>query len=106
VIIWQLLLPTSDARKFDEIYTTGRRQGLYGAQELAALRCVQPFAFAEDAARVGVVEVDDRSAEDYQHDALRRLNVLSNIDKHRRLPELDWVPTIHYWPTPPDGQYH
>lgn len=88
-----------DGTIFDAFFQKKGRQQLYGAQELLALRCVQPFSFAEEAVALGVDPMttpeDDRDS-----DAIYRLHQLSIIDKHRRLPLLSWFPGIVYWSTP------
>ena len=69
---------------------------MYGPRERDAMRCVQPFAIAEDAAEYGV-EWSTTPAEEYKIDELARLSRLSNIDKHRRLTLVAWYADLVYW---------
>ncbi|MGL5827348.1 MAG: hypothetical protein ACRCYU_21435 [Nocardioides sp.] len=62
---------------------------LYGTKGIAALEAVQPFALSMEAERHGVVRARSRG-EDLTADAGYRLNQLWNVDKHRRLTNLDW----------------
>jgi hypothetical protein len=57
--------------------------------QIKALRSVQPFAFASEAAAHGVETASDADAE-MVADPAYRLDVLWNVDKHRRLAQLDW----------------
>ena len=76
--------------EFEEFYHRPREHALYGERGIAALRCVQPFSFMEESASIlGVADTAYPEA-DWHIDTLRRLNELSNIDKHRRLPTLGW----------------
>jgi hypothetical protein len=81
---------------FSTFFARNRRAQLYGPRQQLALRCVQPFALTEEAAKLGVVSAttpeDDRDS-----DTIYRLHQVSNIDKHRRLPLLAWFPGIVYW---------
>lgn len=72
------------------------RQDMYGPRERDALRCVQPFAIAEEAAEYGV-EWATSSAEEYKLNELARLSKLSNIDKHRRPTLVAWYVDLVYW---------
>jgi len=72
------------------------RRDLYSDDQVLAFRCVQSFAFAEEAAALGI-EFDRHPDIDYRHHMLNRLHSLSVIDKHRRLPILAWFPDIVYW---------
>jgi hypothetical protein len=85
-----------DAAKFEAFFTERGRAQLYGPQQQLALRCVQPFALTEEAARHGVIRTSTPE-EDRDSDAIYRLHQISNIDKHRRLPLLAWFPDIVYW---------
>jgi hypothetical protein len=62
---------------------------LYGSNEIAGLLSVQPFSIAAEAEAVGV-EWSSTRQDDLNMDAGYRLDVLWNIDKHRRLPGLVW----------------
>jgi hypothetical protein len=75
------------------------RQDMYGPREQDAMRCVQPFAIAEEAAECGV-EWSTTPAEEYKIDELARLSKLSNIDKHRRLTFVAWYVDLVYWTGP------
>jgi hypothetical protein len=71
---------------------------LCGEREIAALRSVQPFAFAVEAAAVGV-HAERRPENDLVMDVPKRLDVLWNVDKHRRLLALAWyVDDLVFWP--------
>ncbi len=72
---------------------------MYGPQERDAMRCVQPFAIAEEAAEYGV-EWATTPAEEYKINKLARLSKLSNIDKHRRLTLVAWYVDLVYWTGP------
>jgi hypothetical protein len=75
------------------------RQDMYGPRERDAIRCVQPFSLAEEAAEYGV-EWATTPAEEYKINELARLNKLSNIDKHRRLTLVAWYVDLVYWTGP------
>lgn len=71
---------------------------LCGEREIAALRSVQPFAFAAEAAAIGV-NTERQPGNDLVMDVPNRLDVLWNIDKHRRLLKLAWyVDDLVFWP--------
>jgi hypothetical protein len=97
---------TENAEIFGSWFNTTRkgyrRSELYGDQERAALRCVQPFWFSEEAAEHGV-DAASMQANEWKANAIRRLHLVSNIDKHRRLPLLTWFPDLTYWEAPTDG---
>jgi hypothetical protein len=57
---------------------------------------VQPFAIREEAADLSI-DWGTSPEEDYRFDELARLSVLSNVDKHRRLPLLAWYADFVYW---------
>ena len=85
-------------RRFFRQGERGRlRGGLYGDLERKALECVQPFALSEEA-RVHGVERSTPLEDDLLMDEIYALNVLWNIDKHRRLPELAWALRFVFWP--------
>jgi hypothetical protein len=73
------------------------RRQMYGQRERDTMRCVQPFAFREEFAALGV-ELPTTPEEQFRMDELARLSHLSNVDKHRRLPLLAWYMNIAYWP--------
>ena len=85
-----------------ERYFEGRGKGLYGPQQRAAMRCIQPFALREEAAALGI-DTRSTSGLDPVTDELYRINALSVIDKHRRLPLLSLFPGLTYWTSPPDS---
>jgi hypothetical protein len=82
--------------RFDKWFTTNKRDAMYGPDERRAFRIVQPFAIAEAAGDPAAY------AGTYRWDDKRRLNELSNLDKHRRLAVLGWGHDIMFWPS--DGQ--
>lgn len=87
-----------DRATFDEFFDDNRhRRELFGPRERDAIRCVQPFAIREEAAALGVDWITSPE-EEFRYDQLSRLGVLSNIDKHRRLPLLAWYLDLVYWP--------
>jgi hypothetical protein len=73
-----------------------RPRDLYGDVQIKALRSVQPFAFASEAAGHGV-EVSSDAEADMAADPAYRLDVLWNVDKHRRLAQLDWFFGLAWW---------
>lgn len=81
------------------------RQDMYGPRERDAMRCVQPFAIAEEAAEYGV-EWPTTPAGEYKIDELARLSKLSNIDKHRRLTLVAWYVDLVYWTGPGPTSWH
>ncbi|WP_091516834.1 hypothetical protein [Amycolatopsis sacchari] len=81
--------------KFDRVLHS-RLAGLFNDRARAALRAVQPFALLEQAHHLGVAV--DQTYEDHFHwDPLHRLDLLWNIDKHRRLAVMAWWPHFFYW---------
>jgi hypothetical protein len=78
-----------------------RRAEIFGEAGLQAIRSVQPFAFAEEAAAItgqSGAEAIGRSQEDERdNDVSFVLNTLWNVDKHRRLPALAWVISLLWW---------
>jgi hypothetical protein len=86
--------------EFDSFFREWKvRQDMYGPRERDAMRCVQPFAIAEEAAECGV-EWAATPAEEYKINELARLSKLSNIDKHRRLTLVAWYVDLVYWTGP------
>jgi len=84
---------------FDEESTdkfTKLRCSLYGPQARTAIRSAQPFSIHEEAIRLGV-EVTATYEQEYRWSELHGLTHLSNLDKHRRLPEVGWRPDLIYW---------
>ena len=63
---------------------------LDGPKEIAALASVQPFSFGAEAAALGIERFRTLN-EDLQAHAPHRLDVLWNVDKHRRLLGLVWL---------------
>jgi len=88
-----------NATKFEAFFNHRIRRDMYGDVERAALRCVQPFAFREEALAHGI---DPQTSPEYEllFDELHRLRTLSNLDKHRRLPLLAWYVDFLYWDDP------
>jgi hypothetical protein len=100
---WRTEFPIKqDATTFGRYFKEGRGLGLYGTQQRAAMRCVQPFALRDEAIALGI---DSQSSPelDLRTDELYRINRISVVDKHRRLPLLAWFPGLTYWTTPPDS---
>jgi hypothetical protein len=81
-----------DRAGFDEFFDRRDQRGLFGERELAALRCVQPFALRDEAVEFGV-EFATSPEDEYRIHALARL---SHLNKHRRLPLLAWFAEILY----------
>jgi hypothetical protein len=79
-------------QEFDGFFAEPR-DSMYGPDERAAFRTTQPFAIPEQAGHPAAY------AKVYHWDELRRLNKLSNLDKHRRLAVLGWAPDIMFWPS-------
>jgi hypothetical protein len=84
-----------DRGAFDEFVSSPVRRGMYGQQERDALRCVQPFALHDELAALGT-DPATSLADEYRINELARLNRLSNLDKHRRLPLLAWYAGFVY----------
>jgi hypothetical protein len=85
-----------DETKFRQDFER-RLSGLCGDRGLKAVMSVQPFAFASEEKALGV-EVERDPEADLAMDVPHRLNVLWNIDKHRRLLDLGWyVDELVYW---------
>lgn len=77
-----------------QTFTNSKAKGikiadLYGPKEIAALASVQPFSFGAEAEALGIERFRTLN-EDLQAHAPHRLDVLWNVDKHRRLPGLVW----------------
>jgi hypothetical protein len=83
-------------RFLDQQYNGVRPRDLYGDVQIKALRSVQPFAFATEAAAHGVGRTSD-AKDDMAADPAYRLDVLWNVDKHRRLARLDWFLELIWW---------
>ena len=62
---------------------------LYSEWQIKGFRSVQSFSFEEEARDVGV-DVSRSESDAYEHHVPHRLNVMWNVDKHRRLPRLAW----------------
>jgi hypothetical protein len=62
---------------------------LYGSKGIKALASVQPFSIGAEAEAMGVQWPSTRQ-DDLKGDPAYRLDVLWNVDKHRRLPGLVW----------------
>jgi hypothetical protein len=93
------------ATAFEDFFEGDRdRRTMYGPTERKAMRCAQPFAMAEEMAKHGVVS-DTPPEDDLRFSDLHRLHVISNIDKHRRLPVIAWLPEIAYWGSPEGVTY-
>jgi hypothetical protein len=86
--------------------TEQRLKDLCGPRELAALRSVQPFAFATEAKAAGA-NINRESHDDLAQDIPYRLDVLWNVDKHRRLLALAWyLDDLVYWPEAPGARWY
>jgi hypothetical protein len=85
-----------DRSEFDDFFDGhGVRRHLYGQREREVMRCIQPFALHDELA--GNVDNWASTPElEYLIDQLARLNHLSNLDKHRRLPLVAWSLEIMY----------
>ena len=64
-----------------------QRSELYTTQSLKAMRTVQSFWSTEQYPDLGL-DVESK----FRLSAMRRLDELSNLDKHRRIPLTAWVP--------------
>lgn len=80
---------------FDEFLGRQRRRDIWGAAELAALLCAQPFALHDELTAMGA-ELATSLDDEFRISELARLSKLSNLDKHRRLPLLAWYADIIY----------
>ncbi|GAB3546936.1 hypothetical protein GCM10027444_10520 [Actinopolyspora lacussalsi] len=85
-----------EPESFDRFFAKSPRKNMYGPQEKLALRSVQPFSLIEEAESYGA-QVSRTYENELKKDELFRLNRLSNIDKHRRLPILGWFPETVSW---------
>lgn len=81
---------------FERFFTHPKRVGLYDDRAREAFRAVQPFRQLEVAHGLGIA-LDRTFDEEYLWDKLHGLNVLWNIDKHRRIPLMAWWPALIYW---------
>jgi hypothetical protein len=69
-----------------------------------ALHLAQPYYWTQQAKAMGIEAAQDESYElSSRLSNLWWLNRLSNIDKHRELPVVEWTPGLTYWGTD-DGQ--
>lgn len=91
-----------DAPEFVAFFESPERIGVFGDQERAALRSVQPFSLREEA-RALEVDVEDDPDSDLRLSTAHSLNRLSNIDKHRGFPNVSWVHRMCYWVEPRNG---
>jgi hypothetical protein len=89
-----------DKAAFGKFFTAGKqgqlRGKLYGENERRALRCVQPFALADEMQQYGVEPSTDPQS-DLLADHAYGLNTIWNVDKHRRLPGLAWAAEGPVW---------
>jgi hypothetical protein len=83
-----------DPKAFDTFVR--RKKGLYDSRAYKAFRSVQPFVNLEEAHRIGVA-LDKSFEEEFQWSELHRLDIMWNIDKHRRLSLMTWWPDLIYW---------
>jgi hypothetical protein len=72
------------------------KPGLFDDRAKAALRAVQDFVILEQSRRYGI-GMDKTWEENQRWSVLHRLNILWNIDKHRRLIPVAWWPDMIYW---------
>ena len=87
----------SSPETYDEFFTERKARGtLYDSQARAALRAVQPFVQMEMVLKEGF-EMSVDYAQMFDLSELHRLDVLWNIDKHRRLTILGWRPDYFWW---------
>lgn len=81
---------------FARFFAQGKRKGLYDERAQKAFRSVQPFHQLEAAHRRRSA-LDLSFEEAFQWSILHCLDVLWNIDKHRRLTLLAWWPDLIWW---------
>lgn len=79
-----------------ERFLRGKGRPQLNGEAQAALRSVQPFANLEQAHKLNVA-LDETFEEGWGYDHLHRLDILWNIDKHRRLTILGWWPDQIWW---------
>ena len=84
--------------EFDRFFNRRWRSDVFDAEVQRAFREAQPFAIDE---QVGKAEEIDQAEYDYH--PLVRLNLLWNIDKHRRIPVVGFVPGLIHWGA--DGEH-
>lgn len=82
---------------FFELKRNGRsvRAHLYDDRARAALRAAQPFYWGTVVAADTEEEQQTRFQDEYEWSLLRRLRVLNNVDKHRRLASV----SVGRWPS-------
>jgi hypothetical protein len=81
----------------DAFFTGKGKKGLlYDRRARAAFRSVQPFVNLEEAQKLGVA-LDRSFEEEFRWSELYRLDILWNIDKHRRLTLMAWWLDLIYW---------
>ncbi|MBR7825789.1 hypothetical protein KDK95_05675 [Actinospica sp. MGRD01-02] len=88
----------STPNDFDVKFFNARkaRGPLYDDRARAALRAVQPFVNVEMLLNEGAdMDLDYTLA--FELSELHRLDVLWNIDKHRRLAVVTWWPDVFWW---------
>jgi hypothetical protein len=84
-----------DRAAFDNFLSRQGRISIWGPREINALLCAQPFALHDELTAYGA-ELATTLDDEYRISELARLNRLSNLDKHRRLPLLAWYADIIY----------
>lgn len=91
---------------FERFFTTGKCAGLFDGRAQRALRDAQSFKHHEEAVELGAVAALEALGQpvgsledDFKVSALHRLNVLWNIDKHRRLVPTEWLLRDFWWPS-------
>lgn len=88
--------PICDSPASFDAFFKGRKASLYDDRARAALRAVQPFVNLEQAHLLGV-GLERTFREEFRWELLHRLDVLWNLDKHRRLALMAWWPDLFYW---------
>jgi hypothetical protein len=86
----------SSRAAFDDFLSREGRPIMYGEREIAALLCAQPFAIHDELTAAGT-ELASTLDDEWRISELARLNRLSNLDKHRRLPLLAWYVDLVYF---------
>jgi hypothetical protein len=85
--------------EFDSFFGHRWRRDVFDERDQMAMRSVQSFYHREQTDR-GSTESYERL---FQFSQLNRLRIISNIDKHRRLPLTAWALDIVYWGNDSEG---
>jgi hypothetical protein len=88
--------PICDSPAAFDAFFKGQKASLYDDWARATLRAVQPFVNIEQAHLLGV-GLERTFQDEFRWALLHRLDVLWNLDKHRRLALMACWPDLFYW---------